>query len=194
MEIRKANPHDYIELRKLWEDSFGDSPVYIDNLYESLDATGYVLYNEKEVVSCLTVFDVGTFEGKSISEIYAVCTKNSARENGYASELVAFVRDEIKEAGKVAMICPASERLIEFYSKLDFEPYFYVCKKSKALDISRIELNDAFNNFVLSEGEIESAEALDLSDTEIVIEGMINKDSSLSNPEGKYPYFGFPMK
>lgn len=194
MEIRIANENDYTKLRDLWQEVFGDSSEYIDNLYDSLDATGYVLLEEGKVVSCLTVFDVGTFEGKPISEIYAVCTKNSARENGYASKLVAFVRDEIKEDGKVAMICPASEMLIEFYSKLDFEPYFYVCKKSKALDISRIELNDAFNNFVLSEGEIESAEALDLSDTEIVIEGMINKDSSLSNPGGKYPYFGFPMK
>lgn len=194
MDIRKANPHDYIELRKLWQDSFGDSPEYIDNLYESLDATGYVLYNEKEVVSCLTVFDVGTFEGKPISEIYAVCTKNSARENGYASKLVAFVRDEIKEDGKVAMICPADEKLIAFYEKLNFISYFYVCEQSRNSDVPRVKLNIRFEQFVIAEGEIESNKALDLDNNQMIVEGMIDVDSGLSKLENKYPYFGFPMK
>lgn len=191
MEIRVANSDDYLKLRELWQDVFGDDASYIDNLYESLDATGYVLVDEENVKSCLTVFDVGTYEGKVISEIYAVCTDAESRGNGFASKLVEHAKNRIINDGKVAMVCPADEELIEFYEKIGFEPFFYVSEKSND-DNPHIELNNQFSMFIEQEGEIESAKSF-LSG-EARIEGMINNDSGLSRTENEYPYFGFPMK
>lgn len=192
MEIRIANSDDYLKLRELWQDVFGDDAAYIDNLYVSLDATGYVLVEEESVRSCLTVFDVGTYEGKLVSEIYAVCTDAESRGKGFASKLVEHARDRIVDDGKVAMICPADKELIRFYEKLRFEPFFYVSEKANDENNPHIELNERFSLFVEQEGEIESADSF--VGSEVIVEGMINSDADIRWSKDSYPYFGFPMK
>lgn len=217
MEIRIANKKDYSKLRNLWQVVFGDDAKFVDDLYESLSATGYVLYNEKNLASCLTVFDVGTYEGKTITEIYAVCTAADMRGKGYASNLVECAKNEIAKSGKVAMICPARENLIPFYEKLNFIPYFFIgkeqldfekkiyeiaencsikeyCKarEEQLKNIPHIEVNLPFLDFAIREAGC-NTEYICLSD-DFVIQGMVNRDSGLSKTKDSYPYFGFPMK
>lgn len=217
MELRKANSKDYVELRNLWQEVFRDSAEYIDYLYESLDAIGYVLLNKGNVVSCLTIFDVGDYEGKTITEIYAVCTKAYDRGKGYASKLIEHAKSEIEKSGKIAMICPASEELIAFYQKLNFAPQFYTSmdfsdfeknaweatkyktpqeyseiREDRLSKIPHIKINLSFLEFVVNEKEYESLN-IKFKDA-YAVQGMINKDSGLLKRENEYPYFGFPMK
>ena len=200
MEIRIANEKDYEKLRDLWQETFGDNKKFVDNLYEALSATGYVLLDDdEEVKSCLTVFDVGSYQGKVISEIYAVCTDADVRGKGYASRLVEFAKRKIVQAGKIALICPAKESLIPFYEKLGFEPHFFVGNESMEIKYSEnvlgkvphISLNYNFMKFIL---EDDPDELMKVNLGGDIIQGMINADSGIKRKGCEYPYFGFPMK
>ena len=200
MKIRIVNENDYTKLRGLWQEVFGDSTEFIDSLYEKLSATGYVLVDDEEdVKSCLTVFDVGTYHGKVVSEIYAVCTGADAREKGYASRLVEFAKRKIVQDGKIALICPAEESLVSFYEKLGFEPHFFVGNEPENIKYSEnvlgkvphISLNYNFMKFIL---EDDPDELMKVNLGGDIIQGMINADSGIKRKGCEYPYFGFPMK
>lgn len=200
MEIRIASENDYLKLRELWQEVFGDDKDFVHNLYGALSATGYVLVDDSEdVKSCLTVFDVGTYQGKIVSEIYAVCTEADSRGKGYASRLIEFAKKKIVQVGKIAMICPTEESLVPFYEKLGFEPHFYIGNESQDVKYSEnvlgkvphISLNYSFMKFIL---EDDPDEFLKVSLGGDIIQGMINADSGIKRKGFEYPYFGFPMK
>lgn len=199
MEIRVANENDYAKLSELWQMVFGDDSKFIDDLYSSLSATGYVLDDGKEIKSCLTVFDVGTYKGKVVSEIYAICTELGARGVGYASRLIDFAKKKIVQAGKIALICPAEESLVPFYEKMGFEPHFFVGNEAKEINYSEsileniphISLNYNFLKFILKD-DPDELHKLSLGGDKI--QGMINSDSGIIRKGCEYPYFGFPMK
>ena len=126
MYTRCANKFEYNELRNLWYQAFGDGADYIDQLYGILKAEGFILVDENQIKSCLTIFDVGTFDDKIVTECYAICTEINERGKGYASKLTEDVRDELLDLGRLPLICPASESLISFYEGLQFDKFFYV--------------------------------------------------------------------
>ena len=217
MEIRVASPSDYIVLRNLWHEEFGDSEEYIDNLYNSLNATGYVLLEDEDIKSSLTVFSVGIYQDKIVNEIYAVCTKPDARYKGFASKLIKSVRDQIASENKIVMVCPAEETLIPFYEKLEFRNHFYISHASMDAEkyisteikrngsaqynnyrekylskIPHIELNHQFTDYIISEDEIK-AQQINLS-KDAIVQGMIYSKDEIRINVDTYPYFGFPMK
>lgn len=213
MEICIANSNDYKELKMVWHLVFNDSLDFIDNLYASLDAKGYVLKEDKQIKSCLTVFDIGTYNGKIVSEIYAVCTVPTERNQGYASKLIEYVRDEIGNSGKIALVCPADETLISFYKKLHFQEHFYIGKKGTRIinkdvfdvkeyntlresflkDIPHIKLNENFLDFVIRDN-LDSPDALEIYTGGNTVQAMIYTDIYIKNKDDTFPYFGFPMK
>lgn len=125
MKIRKIRPNEYEELRSLWCDVFGDDPLYVDKLYYSLKAVGYVCEENDALHSFLTLLDVGEIDGQKVKVSYAICTRPESRGKGYASELVKYVRDMVVNKGDISLICPAEDSLLQFYSNLEYHPGLY---------------------------------------------------------------------
>lgn len=125
MHIHEADEREYIKLRELWCEVFGDSPAFVDMFYDTLDAKAYVLTEDDDVKSCLTLFKAGSYMGKAVMVSYAICTAPAARGKGYASALVSHIRELVLDEGKLSLICPANEGLVSFYKRLGYKPHFY---------------------------------------------------------------------
>lgn len=125
-KITKPNTsEDYEKLRGLWTNEFGDSPNDVDLLYNNLSATGYLLEDNGQAVSCLTTFNAGSYQGCPVQVVYAVCTDSACRGQGYASELLKCALEEIKQEGSIALTFPAEASLEQFYKKVGFEHCHY---------------------------------------------------------------------
>lgn len=124
MQIKrfKNKSEEYDELKKCWCEVFGDDPDYVDELYYALNATGYAVYDNSELHSFLTLFKAGTFEEKPVMVSYGICTWPQSRGKSYASTLVQHVRDEVVSQGATSLISPAEPSLVEFYSRLGYQP------------------------------------------------------------------------
>lgn len=125
MDIHVANNKEFEELLEICSSVFSDSKEFIKNFYKTLNCTPYVLVDNAEVQSCLTLFETGKYMGKIVMTSYAICTKPDSRDKGYAGELVKYVRDKVIESGKLSLISPASKSLVGFYEKLGYSPHFY---------------------------------------------------------------------
>ncbi len=123
----------YPQLRALWSEVFGDAPGYVDGFYENFgaDITGYAVLDEKDrACSALTCHRCGTYEGRPVYVIYAVCTREDMRGKGLAAALVSFVRDRVSEAGGISIVSPAEPSLISYYAGLGYEPHFFVSERA----------------------------------------------------------------
>lgn len=125
MDIHVANSEEFDELLEICTSVFSDSKEFIKNFYKTLNCTPYVLVDNDQVQSCLTLFETGKYMGKTVMTSYAICTKPDSRNKGYAGQLVKYVRDKVIESGKLSLISPASKSLVSFYEKLGYSPYFY---------------------------------------------------------------------
>jgi hypothetical protein len=109
----------------LWQKSFGDSRE--DVLYflnECMHKSCLCLYDDNELLSMLFLVDCKVND-KEYKYIYAACTDDRARGNGYMSKLLEY---SLKNYERVLLI-PADDDLVNYYSKRNF-----VCK----IDISNI--------------------------------------------------------
>lgn len=125
MDIRKITTSDkteYDKLRSLWVRVFEDQPSEVDALYSNLNANGYILTDNDNLASCLTTYRAGTLNGQDIIVIYAVCTAPEYRGQACGSKLVTYAKEEIESNGNIALTCPAEQSLVDYYSKLGFNP------------------------------------------------------------------------
>lgn len=125
MLIRPIEDHEYEELRQLWCDTFGDDPVFVDELYYAMDAHGFTFEHEGILHSFLTLFQAGTFQGKPVLVSYGICTRPESRGKGYGGELVEAIRQKVNEAGAISVVCPAEASLVEFYERHGYETGYY---------------------------------------------------------------------
>lgn len=150
MNIYKISNKDYeyAKLRTLWVETFNDEPSEVDSIYENLSATGYVLEDDGVIKSCLTTFCAGTFQGKIVQVIYAVCTAPEFRNQGYAGKLVKEAVSDIESGGDIALTCPADADLEAFYRKLgmkhcSYEPiYEAYASEELAVTVEIIDVNN----------------------------------------------------
>lgn len=161
MKILKVNrtSTEYNKLRELWTQVFGDDPSEVDQLYDKLNANGYLLEENGQALSCLTTFTSGTLNAKPVTTVYAVCTNPDYRGQGYASKLIKQVLADIEADGAIPFICPAEESLASFYRNLGFEFCDYALlhetSSSDEVDI-RIEAIDAKRYAEIREEFLES--------------------------------------
>lgn len=125
MLIRPIEDHEYEELRQVWCDTFGDDPVFVDELYYALNAHGLTFEDEGVLHSFLTLFQAGTFQGKPVLVSYGICTKPESRGKGYGGELVDAIRQKVNEAGAISVVCPAEASLVEFYMQHGYQIGYY---------------------------------------------------------------------
>jgi ribosomal protein S18 acetylase RimI-like enzyme len=110
------------DLRKLWQEAFGDSEQTLDNF----SATGFspdrchYLCDGNTPVSALYWFDC-QLEGKKLAYIYAVATLKSHRGQGLAHRLMTETHEILKQQGYAgAILVPGETWLFAFYKKLGY--------------------------------------------------------------------------
>lgn len=141
-EIRKVTD-EYPALRSLWVQTFGDKAEFVDDFYANWgdDIEGYILEDEGQIVSALTMFRMGDLiipeEGvtKPAYVSYAICTSNAARGKGFGSQITEYARDVAIERGGVSMLSPAEASLVRFYQPIGYEPRFYAMERSLVCDV-----------------------------------------------------------
>lgn len=125
-----------LTLTELWKDSFGDSLVYLDKMYEngflSPDVT-YVLTEDGRLLSALCALEYPMhFNGKPLRAAY-ICNAATGVEfqhNGYMKLLLERTCDRLKAKGFDAVsVIPASDELFSYYAEQGFETAFYIGKK-----------------------------------------------------------------
>ena len=205
MEIKKVSEKEYLQLRNLWCKVFDDEADYVDAVYDKLDAVGYVVVEDDKVISCLTLFEVGEFDGKTVDVSYAICTEPNMRGNSYASKLVEYVREEITRNGKLSLICPAEKSLVRFYQRLQYVPMFYADKSDNVIayaelqegilkDVPHIIMNSKFIEFVKNEIDADCRTSYVPTNSGGLVLGMIAGDYTASKKDYYLPYFGFPLE
>ena len=119
-------------------------------IYTSSDIIGYVIKAETEgaegcsfkdagkgsceapykVVSALTCFRCGDFEGTPVYTSYAICTDPKYRGLGLAGALVERARDDVLERGGISLISPAEPSLEKFYGAHGYTPFFFTDERT----------------------------------------------------------------
>lgn len=123
----------YEGLRSLWCEVFGDGPEYVDFTYDNFgdDIRGYVVTDEDgKVVSALTKYRCGEYEGNPVFVSYAVCTAEESRGLGLAGMLTDHVRDLVESEGGISIVSPSEESLVGFYAGHGYEPYFFASERA----------------------------------------------------------------
>ena len=135
----------YEGLRSLWCRIFGDSPEYVDHVYDIFgeDIRGYVICSEEgTVISSLTCYLCGSLEGIPVYVSYAVCTDPVYRGLGLAGRLTDYVRNVVTGSrgvmlnfenapraeglGGISIVSPAEDSLIGFYRETGYEESCFV--------------------------------------------------------------------
>lgn len=110
------------DLRKLWQEAFGDS----DEVLDKFAATGFspdrfhAIYEENVPVSALYWFDC-ELDGQELAYIYAVATLKSHRGQGLAQRLMAETHEILKSRGYAGAVLVPEEGLFPFYEKIGYK-------------------------------------------------------------------------
>lgn len=122
------------ELRRLWQEAFGDSEETLDNFF----ATGYspdrchCILENGVPVSALYWFDCELC-GYKLAYIYAVATLKSHRGKGLARRLMAETHEILKNQGYAgAILVPGEKGLFSYYEQLGYRT------ATKAADFSAV--------------------------------------------------------
>ena len=133
-------------LKKLWQDSFGDTDEYIDIFFDTAYSKDrcLVALDGQCPVGVIYWLDCAFFD-RRIAYFYAIATKKSHRGKGICSRLMEYAHSHLRELGYSAVILvPGEPSLFDFYGKMGYETGSYVdeikCQKAEG-DITIREIN-----------------------------------------------------
>jgi predicted acetyltransferase len=104
------------DIIKCWQEAFGDSEdeilYFINN---AVNTKCLAFYEDNQITSMLYLVDckVNKIDSKYI---YAACTLNEYKNQGYMTQLLDFAKDNYKSI----CLIPAKNWLIDYYSKRGF--------------------------------------------------------------------------
>lgn len=114
--------NDENQIIKLWHDVFGDSEEYIKYFLNDCQhkiCLGY--YKEEKLVSMLFLIDC-KYMNLNGKYIYAVCTDENYRSNGYAGQLIEKAKEYMND---FLWLIPANDSLFGYYEKFGFITKLY---------------------------------------------------------------------
>lgn len=124
-----SNKH-FSQLKKLWNEVFGDPLQVIDSFFEKTvkPQNVFCAFYDGEPVSVLYAIESQVFfNGKSYKSyyVYAVCTKEGFRGKGLSSGLFKLLEKTARERDvSYLYLVPAEEGLFTFYEKMGYSTCF----------------------------------------------------------------------
>lgn len=110
------------ELRRLWQQAFGDSDAFLDGFFSaaySPDRCRYLVADGR-VQAMLYWFDC-MLDSKKYAYLYAIATDENCRNQGLCRRLMAATHDHLRSLGYAgALLVPGSRELFRFYEKLGY--------------------------------------------------------------------------
>jgi GNAT superfamily N-acetyltransferase len=130
-EVRLAQKGEISRQKYLWKLCFGDSDKFIDFYYANRykqDETALLL-QDGEILAMLTMLPVKIeSSGRSYNAamLYAIATHPEYRNRGYATLLIDFAHQYLKE-NRIAftLLVPAGKQLFKFYQRQGYQDGFY---------------------------------------------------------------------
>lgn len=113
------------ELRRLWQQAFGDTDEFLDSFFSMAFARERCrcITVENRVVAALYWFDC-TWEGKKAAYLYAVATDSAYQGKGYCRTLMEDTHTHLKNQGyALAVLVPGDKDLFRLYEKCGYESF-----------------------------------------------------------------------
>lgn len=119
------------EIKKLWSDTFGDSPEYVDMYFDRVyrEADGITIDDGQRLISSLLLQRYTLwFQGRELPMAYiaGAATRRNMRGRGYMSRLMAdALRESAARGDALCALIPAHDWLYFFYDQFGFSTVFY---------------------------------------------------------------------
>lgn len=125
--LRHARETDMGDILFNWTTAFGDCVEFARSIITDcgLMDTALVAEMDGKAVSCIFAFDGLKLGGKTVSYLYALCTRGDYEGRGCGSALSRCAAEEAFSRGAEAVVLqPADEGLEKWYEKLGFSKLY----------------------------------------------------------------------
>ena len=125
MIIDRPRQQDLPGLRRIWQEAFGDSDLFLDGFFQ----TGFApdqcmcLRIGERPVAALYWFDCH-WKDKKIAYLYAIATEKAYRGQGLCRKLMEKTHLQLRSAGYyAATLVPAGEKLFSMYAQMGYRGF-----------------------------------------------------------------------
>jgi GNAT superfamily N-acetyltransferase len=132
MYYRKASTLEIPEVKKLWEEVFGDADDYIHRFITHFGIENcYVCEINRKIVAMAfalptTLIQNSKFKIQNLKYIYACATHPDFQSQGIMKNLLAVIYEEARNENFAGIFLQAiNPSLADYYRKLGFEDFFY---------------------------------------------------------------------
>lgn len=125
MIIDNPSPRHIPALRRIWQESFGDTDEFLNDFFEAAFAYDrcWCIFQDQEPVAVVYLFDCGWKDHK-VAYLYALAVEKSHRRQGLSRLLLSDVHAKLRQAGYVGAIMePATESLRQYYGRLGYRSF-----------------------------------------------------------------------
>ena len=122
MTINAPAPEQIPQLRRLWQQAFGDTDEFLEDFFCVAFSEERCATTEEDgkIAAMLYWFDCA-WEGKKVAYIYAVATDEAYRNRGLCRALMESTHEKLQSLGYAgAVLVPGSLSLFSLYKKLGY--------------------------------------------------------------------------
>lgn len=129
--IRLSRKEDVPQIKKLWQQAFGDSEDATDFYFDSRYEEESLLIDIKDgqlrgMISMLPIQLIMGGQHYEARYFFAIATDAAYKRQGISSELIKRAKElTLEKGGIAAVLVPANVELFNFYGKRGFETAFY---------------------------------------------------------------------
>ena len=125
MIIDNPSSCDIPALRRIWQQAFGDTDVFLDDFFETGFAYDrcWCVFQEHEPVAAVYLFEC-LWQEQKVAYLYALAVEQSHQKQGLSRLLLADVHTKLRQAGFLGAIMePATEGLRQYYQRLGYRSF-----------------------------------------------------------------------
>ena len=125
MIIDHCSPADQEQLRRLWQQAFGDTDDFLDSFFTLGFAPERSLCarQDGQIAAAMYWFDC-RLENRKLAYVYAVATDKDFRGKGICTTMMANAHQRLAQRGYAgAVLVPCSESLFRFYEKMGYSGF-----------------------------------------------------------------------
>lgn len=145
MIINAPTPSQTGDLRRLWQQAFGDTEAYLDAFWQTAFSPDRCrcLVTENRLAAALYWLDCAC-RGQKLAYLYAVATDGAFRGRGLCHRLMADTHAHLAAKGYAgAVLVPGSEALFRLYEDMGYRPFggireFTAAQSGPAADLRQI--------------------------------------------------------